>query len=285
MQRTKRYKNQVVRKRFGQNFLTDNRILDQIIENSVISEKDFVLEIGPGHGALTERLLEKVNKVTAVEIDRDLVEELKDKFKDNDKIDIVSEDILKFDLETIDFTNYPIENRKAIGNIPYYITTPIIMKFIGEKSLRANGISKTNQIFSELIIMMQKEVGERIVAKPGTKEYGALSVICQYACHVKTIVEVNRKAFYPAPKVDSIVISLKMKNEDEHNIEDAHTFWKIIHGVFTSRRKTLRNSLKIAGFQEEQIEKVSKEFDLTVRGETLDLAGFAKLSNIVSSNS
>lgn len=157
------------------------------------------------------------------------------------------------------------------------------MKFIGEDSLRVNGISKTNQLFSELIIMMQKEVGERIVAKPGSKEYGALSVICQYACEVKTLVNVNKRAFYPVPKVDSIVISLKMKTEDEFNIHKPSIFWRIVHGVFTSRRKTLRNSLKIAGFNDEIIEQTAEKFDLTIRGETLGLSGFSEVSNIISS--
>jgi len=220
-----------------------------------------------------------------VEIDRDLVTELNEKFKDNKKINIVSQDILKFDFADLDLKDYPLENRRAVGNIPYYITTPIIMKFIGEKSLKSQGISKTEQVFSELIIMMQKEVGDRIVAKAGTKEYGALSVICQYACHVKNLVDVSRKSFYPVPKVDSIVISLKMKTEDEYNIKQPNVLWQIVHGVFTSRRKTLRNSLKISGFNNEMIEKVSKEFDLTIRGETLNLERFAQLSNIISYNS
>ena len=279
------YKNQVVRKRFGQNFLTDPTILDQIIEKSEITEKDFILEIGPGHGALTEKLFEKAHEITAVEIDRDLVAELEEKFKDNDRIKIVSNDILKFSFDELDLTNYPLENRRAIGNIPYYITTPIIMKFIDEKSIKTHGISQTKQVFSELIIMMQKEVGQRIVAKPGTKEYGALSVICQYACHVKTLVNVDRKSFYPVPKVDSIVISLKMKTEDEYNIKEPKILWQIVHGVFTSRIKTLRNSLKIAGFNEELVTKVSTEFDLTTRGETLNLESFANLANIISYNS
>jgi 16S rRNA (adenine1518-N6/adenine1519-N6)-dimethyltransferase len=156
------------------------------------------------------------------------------------------------------------------------------MKFIGEDSLKKHGISKTEQLFSELIIMMQKEVGDRIVAKAGTKEYGALSVICQYACEVKTLVNVNKRSFYPVPKVDSIVISLKMKTEDEFNINNPNIFWRIVHAVFTSRRKTLRNSLKIAGFNDEIIIKVSEEFDLSIRGETLDLNGFSKISNILN---
>src|SRR6185436_5311364 len=144
------------------------------------SKDDLVLEIGPGHGALTEKLLPRVKQLIAVEIDRDLVAELQNKFKTAEKLQIISQDILDFDLETLPLHQYPFENRKAIGNIPYYITTPIIMKFIGEKSLKKYGISKTGQLFSELIIMIQKEVGDRLVAKAGTKAFGALSVIGQF---------------------------------------------------------------------------------------------------------
>ncbi|MFN8576811.1 MAG: 16S rRNA (adenine(1518)-N(6)/adenine(1519)-N(6))-dimethyltransferase RsmA [Candidatus Sericytochromatia bacterium] len=252
------------------------------MEKAEIKDKDFVLEIGPGHGALTERIVNKVDKLTAVEIDRDLVTELEEKFKDNSKINIISQDILKFNLKELDISNYNLENRKAIGNIPYYITTPIIMKFIGEDNLKVHGITKTEQMFSELIIMMQKEVGERIVAQAGTKEYGALSVICQYACEIKILVNVNRRCFYPVPNVDSVVISFKMKTEDEYNIDNPSIFWRIVQGVFVSRRKTLRNSLKIAGFSDETVNKVSNEYDLNKRGETLDLNGFSELSNLVS---
>lgn len=156
------------------------------------------------------------------------------------------------------------------------------MKFIGEDNLKVHGITKTEQMFSELIIMMQKEVGERIVAQAGTKEYGALSVICQYACEIKILVNVNRRCFYPVPNVDSVVISFKMKTEDEYNIDNPSIFWRIVQGVFVSRRKTLRNSLKIAGFSDETVNKVSNEYDLNKRGETLDLNGFSELSNLVS---
>ena len=128
--KTKYYNNQVVRKRFGQNFLKDDYILEQIVEKAQISKDDFVLEIGPGHGVLTERLLTKAKEIVAVELDRDLVAKLQVKFKDTPNLKIVSQDILDFDLNSIDFTNYDLKNRKAIGNIPYYITTPIIMKII-----------------------------------------------------------------------------------------------------------------------------------------------------------
>ncbi|MEK7435087.1 MAG: 16S rRNA (adenine(1518)-N(6)/adenine(1519)-N(6))-dimethyltransferase RsmA, partial [Cyanobacteriota bacterium] len=269
------------RKRFGQNFLTDKRVINEIIEKANFTSDDFVMEIGPGHGVLTEQIVEKAGKLTAVEIDRDLVEELKVKFKDNTNFDIISSDILKYNLNDLDFGSFKIENRKAIGNIPYYITTPIIMKIINEDSLRVNGVKNTPKLFSELIIMVQKEVGERIVAKEGTKEYGSLSVICQYACEVEKLVDVPSKAFYPSPKVDSVVIRLKMKNEDQYDIKTPKIFWRIIKGVFTSRRKTLKNSLKITGFNEETILKTEKEFDLSIRGETMNMTQFSNLSNFI----
>jgi 16S rRNA (adenine1518-N6/adenine1519-N6)-dimethyltransferase len=277
----KNYKNLPVRKRFGQNFLINKNILEQIADKARFGPDDFVLEIGPGHGALTEKLFERVKQVVAVEIDRDLVEVLNQKFKNEPKISIISNDILEFDLNILPLENYKFENRKAIGNIPYYITTPIIMKMIDEEQLKHHGISKTTQLFSELIIMLQKEVGERLLAKPGTKEYGALSVICQYACDITPLLIVDRNSYYPAPKVDSIVVSLKLKTEDEHQINSPEIFWRLVHGVFISRRKTLKNSLKIAKFTEQQINKIAEKFDLTIRGETMALSSFAKLSNLL----
>ncbi|MFN8670540.1 MAG: 16S rRNA (adenine(1518)-N(6)/adenine(1519)-N(6))-dimethyltransferase RsmA [Candidatus Sericytochromatia bacterium] len=279
--KTKFFNNVPVRKRFGQNFLTDKIIIDEIIEKSNFTKDDFVLEIGPGHGVLTEKLVERVGFLNAVEIDRDLVKELTDKFKEKNNIKINSGDILEYDLNSIDFSNYDIKNRKAIGNIPYYITTPIIMKIINEESLKIHGVSKTQRFFSELVIMIQKEVGERIVAQEGSKEFGALSVICQYACEVEKLVDVGKRAFYPSPKVDSVVIKLKMKEKDEYDIKEPKIFWRIIKGVFTSRRKTLKNSLKIASFSDELIEKISNDFDLSIRGETMNLNQFSYLSNLI----
>lgn len=283
MRKNQKFKNLTVRKRFGQNFLVNTSVLDQIAEKANLQADEMILEIGPGHGALTEKLLEKVSEVKAVEIDWDLIEALKMKFKDNPKLEIISGDILKVDFDKINLDKYPFEKRRVIGNIPYYITTPIIMKVIGEDVIKKYGLSQNKQIFSELIIMLQKEVGERIIAQPGTKDYGALSVICQYACEVKPLLLVDSKSFYPAPKVDSMVISLKLKTQDEYNINSPETLWKIVHGVFTSRRKTLKNSLKIAGFSDEQIAYTEKNFDLNIRGEKMSLQDFSNLSNIISS--
>lgn len=280
--RTKYFNNVPVRKRFGQNFLTNERIIDEIVEKAGFTKDDFVLEIGPGHGVLTEKIVEKAGKLLAVEIDRDLVSELEVKFKEKPNFEIVSGDFLKYDLNALDFGTYKFENRKVIGNIPYYITTPIIMKIINEESMRINGVTKTPKIFSELVIMIQKEVGERIVAPAGSKEYGALSVICQYACEVEKLVDVGRKCFYPAPKVDSVVIKLKMKQNDEYSINNPKIFWRIIKGIFTSRRKTLKNSLKITGFSEAVIAKTEKELDLGIRGEIMNMTQFSNLSNIIA---
>lgn len=277
----KRFKNLPVRKRFGQNFLTSKEILEQIVNKAGFTSEDFVLEIGPGHGTLTEKLLPEIKQLIAVEIDRDLVAVLKNKFRNEEKLQIISQDILDLDLQTLPLEQFPFEKRKAIGNIPYYITTPIIMKFIGEKSLKKYGISKTEQVFSEVIIMLQKEVGERLIAKAGTKEYGALSVITQYASNITPLLIVDSKSFYPAPKVDSMVVSLKLKTEDEYMVNNPETLWRLVHGVFTSRRKTLRNSLKIANFTDQQIEKLSENFDLGIRGETMDLSTFARVSNLL----
>lgn len=280
---TKYHNNLPVRKRFGQNFLTDKSVLDEIVNKSNITDQDFILEIGPGHGYLTEKIQKNAKQVLAVEIDRDLYKNLKEKFSTANNLEILNEDFLKTDLSLIDFKNIPFENRKVIANIPYYITTPIIMKLANEKLIKREGISNSIKYFSEIIIMIQKEVGERIIAQAGTKDYGSLSLICQYAFDVEKLIFVDRKSFHPSPKVDSIVIKLKTKKEDEFDIKNPKIMWEIIHGVFVSRRKNLRNSLKIAGLSSEDIEKISSTYDLNIRGENLSLKDFVNMSNILSS--
>lgn len=280
--KTKFFGNVPVRKRFGQNFLTDKNILGNIVEKAGVTSNDFILEVGPGHGALTEILLNKSKEVHAVEIDRDLSGVLKEKFQNHKNFKLTTGDVLDFNLSELELNDYELNNRKVIGNIPYYITTPIIMKFINEKELKVKGIKNTSHLFSEIIILIQKEVADRMVAKPGTKDYGALSVICQYACEVEHLLFIGRKHFYPVPQVDSQVVKLKIKNDDEYDIKNPEIFWKIIHGVFISRRKNLRNSLKIAGFSNEQIEKISNKVDLSLRGETFNLNDFSNLSNLLS---
>lgn len=280
---TKYHNSLPVRKRFGQNFLTDKSVLDDIVNKSNITDQDFILEIGPGHGYLTEKIQKKAKQVLAVEIDRDLYKNLKEKFLTADNLEILNEDFLKTDLSLIDFKNIPFENRKVIANIPYYITTPIIMKLANEKLIKKEGISNSTKYFSEIVIMIQKEVGERIIAKAGTKDYGSLSLICQYAFDVEKLIFVDRKSFYPSPKVDSIVIKLKTKKEDEFDIKNPKIMWEIIHGVFVSRRKNLRNSLKIAGLSNEDILKISSDYDLNIRGENLALKDFVNMANILSS--
>jgi len=151
----KYYQNLPVRKRFGQNFLQDKSVLNIIIEKSNITNKDFVLEIGPGHGYLTEKILERAKKILAIEIDRDLCKKLKDNFSKFENIEIINQDFLKFDLTLINFSDIPFENRKVIANIPYYITTPIIMKLANEKIIKSQGISNSEKYFSEIIIMLQ----------------------------------------------------------------------------------------------------------------------------------
>lgn len=282
--KNKFYKNIPVRKRFGQNFLLNENVINQIVEKADISSEDFVLEIGPGHGVLTRKLVETAGKVTAVEIDRDLFASLKNKFSDVRNLELINQDILDLELEKIDYDDFLPENRKVIGNIPYYITTPIIMKFINEKSLKKYGICKTNMFFSEIIIMLQKEVGLRLLAKPGTKDYGSLSVIVQYACEVKPLLNVSSGNFFPRPKVDSMVVSLKLKNNDDFIINNHEMLWRIVHSVFVSRRKTLRNSLKLCDFHDEDLNKIQNNFDLTIRGETLSLEEFVKLTNLLSAD-
>jgi len=271
------YKNLPVRKRFGQNFLVNDEILEKIAELSDLSDDNFILEIGAGHGYLTDKIVNKVKKLVAIEIDRDLVNVLNEKFSELSNIEIISDNFLKFDLNTLKFDDIPLEKRKVIGNIPYNITSDIILKLLKENVFEKE--AKRN--FSEIIIMVQKEVAEKIMAKAGSKNYGSISVISQYASNIKELLEVSGKHFYPSPKVDSTVISFKLKDENELKANDNKTFLRLVHSIFISRRKNLKNSLKIGSFTDEQISNVEKVFDLNIRGEQLSIDEIVQLSNLL----
>ena len=271
------YKDLPVRKRFGQNFLINNEILKKIANACELSKDGFILEIGAGHGYLTEKLVSEVKKLVAIEIDRDLVNVLNKEFSNCKNIEIISGDFLKFDLNTLEFDDIPAEKRKVIGNIPYNITSDIILKLLKKNIYEKDA----KRYFSEIIIMVQKEVAEKIMAKAGSKNYGSISVISQYASEVKELLQVSGENFYPSPKVDSSVISFKFKNENELKADDNATFLRVVHSIFISRRKNLKNTLKIGNFTEEQIKNVETVFDLNIRGEQLSIDKIVELSNLL----
>ena len=263
------------KKSFGQNFLTDTNILQKIVDTAEIDDQVNVIEIGPGIGALTEFLAERAAQVMAFEIDHRLVPILADTLRDFDNVTVVNEDILKVDLaQHIQNFKNPELPIKVVANLPYYITTPILMHLI------ESGIP-----FSEFVVMMQKEVADRISAQPNTKAYGSLSIAVQYYMTAKVAFIVPRTVFVPAPNVDSAILKMVRRPEPAVAVEDESFFFKISKASFTHRRKTLWNNLTgYFGKTEEVKDKLTKALDQaglspSVRGEALSLAEFASLAD------
>ena len=263
------------KKSFGQNFLTDTNILQKIVDTAEIDGQVNVIEIGPGIGALTEFLAERAAQVMAFEIDHRLVPILADTLRDFDNVTVVNEDILKVDLaKHIQNFKNPDLPIKVVANLPYYITTPILMHLI------ESGIP-----FSEFVVMMQKEVADRISAKPNTKAYGSLSIAVQYYMTAKVAFIVPRTVFVPAPNVDSAILKMVRRPEPAVAVEDESFFFKVSKASFTHRRKTLWNNLTgYFGKTEEIKDKLTKALNQaglspSVRGEALGLEEFASLAD------
>ena len=263
------------KKSFGQNFLTDTNILQKIVDTAEIDDQVNVIEIGPGIGALTEFLAERAAQVMAFEIDHRLVPILADTLRNFDNVTVVNEDILKVDLaQHIQNFKNPDLPIKVVANLPYYITTPILMHLI------ESGIP-----FSEFVVMMQKEVADRISAKPNTKAYGSLSIAVQYYMTAKVAFIVPRTVFVPAPNVDSAILKMVRRPEPAVAVEDEKFFFKVSKASFTHRRKTLWNNLTgYFGKTEEVKDKLTKALDQaglspSVRGEALGLEEFASLAD------
>jgi 16S rRNA (adenine1518-N6/adenine1519-N6)-dimethyltransferase len=258
-------------KSLGQNFLADKNIIDKIIDGSLIGDEDLVIEIGPGIGVLTKAAALKAKKVIAIEIDRHLIPILSETLADHENIELINEDILKMDLNVLIDHNPGYQAIRIIGNLPYYITTPIIMKVL-EEHVAADSMT----------IMLQKEVADRIKAKPGTKDYGAITVVIQYYCTVDTIAAVPREVFIPRPNVDSTVIRLSINKDKPVSIESETLFFQTIKSGFGQRRKTLLNSLTgLQGLGKGEVGLVlsSAGIDPVRRAETLSIQEFAHLSN------
>ena len=263
------------KKSFGQNFLTDTNILQKIVDTAEVDDQVNVIEIGPGIGALTEFLAERAAEVMAFEIDHRLVPILADTLRDFDNVTVVNEDILKVDLaQHIQNFKNPDLPIKVVANLPYYITTPILMHLI------ESGIP-----FSEFVVMMQKEVADRISAQPNTKAYGSLSIAVQYYMTTKVAFIVPRTVFVPAPNVDSAILKMVRRPDPAVAVEDENFFFKVSKASITHRRKTLWNNLTgYFGKTEEIKDKLTKALDQaglapSVRGEALSLAEFASLAD------
>lgn len=257
-------------KSLGQNFLIDANILDKIIRASDIGENDIVIEVGTGIGTLTKELAERAKKVYAIEIDKKLIPIVEETTSQYNNIVLINKDFLETQLtDIVEEKNAPV---KVIANIPYYITTPIIMKCL------------ESEIFVDtLVLMIQKEVAERLGASASTKQYGSLSVAVQYYANVEFVSKVSKTSFYPVPNVDSGIVKLRKKTETDLTLKDKELFFQVTRGSFAKRRKTILNSLigYTDFFTKELVKKALEhaEIDPKRRGESLDIIEFAKLSN------
>ena len=260
-------------KKFGQNFLIDSNVLESIIRGAEITKDDFVLEIGPGIGTMTQYLCEAARQVVAVEIDKMLIPILEDTLSEYDNVEVINQDVLKVDIKSLADEKNNGKPIKVVANLPYYITTPIIM-----------GLFESGVPIDSITIMVQKEVADRMQTGPGSKDYGALSLAVQYYATAKVILNVSATCFMPRPNVDSAVIKLTRHKEPTVNVADEKLMFKIIRASFNQRRKTLVNGLKNSpelSFSKEQIGKAIEKIGKpeTIRGEALTLEEFAELAN------
>ena len=263
-------------KKFGQNFLIDTRILEEIIDAAQITKDDFVLEIGPGIGTMTQYLCEAAREVVAVEIDTNLIPILQDTLKEYDNVEVLNQDILKVDINKLAHEKNEDRPIKVVANLPYYITTPIIM-----------GLFESHVPIDSITIMVQKEVADRMQVGPGTKDYGALSLAVQYYAKPEIVVNVPPSCFMPQPKVGSAVIRLTRHENPPVDVDNEKLMFQVIRASFNQRRKTLANGLNNFGsfsMGKEEIQKSIEELGVPVniRGEALSLEQFAKLSNIIN---
>ena len=267
--------NLTANKKLGQNFLVDSEAINRIVASANLTKKDMVIEIGPGLGTLTSMLIEKAGKVIAIELDDRMIKILGDRFLLYDNFELINEDVLKVDLSSLIEKNSEFENIKVVANLPYYITTPIIMKLL-ENRLKIESIT----------IMIQKEVAERIVATPGSKLSGAITYSVHYYAEPEKIALVPNTSFIPSPEVDSEVIKLNIRKSPPVKIDNEKLFFNVIKASFMQRRKTLSNGLVNGGIVKNKAKAIEilKNMGLeeNVRGEELTLEQFANLSNKIN---
>ena len=255
-----------LKKMFGQNFIIDENIINNIISSANIDKDTLVIEIGPGAGSLTYKLSQYSKNVLCYEIDTTLKELLEDNLKDCNNVDIIFKDFLKANVLE-DIKKYSYKKLYVVANLPYYITTPIIIKFIED-----------NIQVDKIVVMVQKEVGDRFKAKPNTKEYNSLSIYLNYYFDVKKLLDISKNVFIPKPNVDSIVVEFT-KKQNKFELKNEKLFFNLVKDSFTQKRKTIKNILK--KYNLEKIEEVLKKynFDLSVRAEQLPIEVFVDISN------
>lgn len=264
------------KKRLGQNFLVNSEVIDEILDYAQINENDTVLEIGPGVGFVTEQLVKKAKKVIAVELDEEAIKELKKLECDN--LEIIHNDILKTDISAIADAN-GVKKLKVVANIPYYITAPIISHLLGEIDDLNN---KNRNSISEIVLMVQEEVARRMVANENSpsKQYGLLTILAQFWTECEIIRLVGRKSFYPAPKVNSALVGLKINENPRLKLSNYSHFRRVLKAGFSQRRKNIKNCLVNNGFDKDTVKNVLEKLgiDENTRGESLSISKFGELS-------
>ncbi len=263
-------------KGYGQNFLIDQNVVDGILEKAEVNKNDLIIEIGPGLGNLTSPLLENAGKVICIELDPKMVSILKDRFSLYKNFELINEDVLKVNLNKLIEDNSEFKTAKVVANLPYYITTPIIMKLLEDK-LNLESIT----------VMVQKEVAERLADKPGGKEVGSITYSINYYTNPEIIIDVPRDSFIPAPNVDSAVIKLEVLKNPKVKVLDEELFFKVVKFAFLQKRKTLINSISSSGLvSKEFLEKMLNDLniDLRIRAEQLTLEEFGKISDYIKTN-
>lgn len=259
-------KNFNFKKMFGQNFIVDENVIDSIVRKSDIKDHTLVIEIGPGAGSLTNKLASVAEHVLCYEIDHSLDSVLNTVLENVDNVDVIYQDFLKSNV-SCDIQNYQFNNLYVVANLPYYITTPIIMKLIEDKIP-----------VDKIVVMVQKEVGDRFKAKPGSKDYGSLSIFLQYYFEINKLMDISRNVFLPKPNVDSIVVEFKRRKVLQE-LKNSELFFQLVKDSFVQKRKTLRNNLK--RYDLEKIEQVLSRYhlDLSVRAEELSIDIFVAIAN------
>lgn len=261
-------------KSLGQNFLIHDEVIHQTVESATISKDDLIIEIGPGLGILTQELLERAKKVIAIELDNRMVAILQDRFSFYQNFELIAQDVLKVNLKEIverEKRENGIKEVKVVANLPYYITTPIIMKLLEE-----------NLAIESITVMVQKEVAQRLVAHPSEKLAGAITYSVQYYCTTKQIIDVPKESFLPAPEVESAVIQLTLRKEPPVQVQNKENFFKLIKVSFMQRRKTFLNGVSNSGLVSKQtLKEILTELNIpeTIRGENLTLEQFAQIAN------
>lgn len=265
-------------KRYGQNFLVDDNILEQIVRASGVTKEDLVIEIGPGLGNLTEYLLDNAKYALLVEIDPKMIEVIQDRFKDRTNYTLLNEDILKVNIDSVvkeiqQENNIEFSSVKVVANLPYYITTPIIFKLLEDENT-----------ISDITVMVQKEVASRMVAEPKSKEFGILTLMVKYFSNASIEVEVPNSSFIPSPDVTSAVITLKKKRK--YSVKNEKIFFELIHKAFAQRRKKMINSLEASKFNQMSKSDIEELFnkcniDFNTRAEQLDIDDFVNIANSI----